>query len=269
MSSENYIKQKVSKLGLTDIALRSVPMSMLPLNKPVKPEHNRVLDKSEHHRYRVLVGVLRYLTTVARPDIANAVRRLSHQLARRTVHHMKMALDMFGYVNNTRGYKLEYKIRDVSDKKLWAYADASFGVTDKNMASVIGAVIMFAGAPIYWHSERISTVCKSTKDSELIALYLTAYKVAAFRRLLSELGQFMNGPTVIYEDNRPLRQALRSGKLDSTTPHVVTKFNNVRMDIKNSLIQVEAIDTENQLADMFTKTFGRQKLLDAIHKSGE
>ena len=40
-----------------------------------------VLHESGHNKYKQLVGTLRYLTTVARPDICHAVRRPSHYLA--------------------------------------------------------------------------------------------------------------------------------------------------------------------------------------------
>ena len=79
ISSREYVEKIIAEHHLGNLVERSLPFgdkfNWTPSSVDV------MLDERGYHNYRQLGGTLRYLTTVARPDISHAVRGLSHYLA--------------------------------------------------------------------------------------------------------------------------------------------------------------------------------------------
>jgi hypothetical protein len=115
------------------------------------------LSTDSHNLYRQIIGPLIYLTTTVRPDIAFAVRRLSHHLANPKEIHMNGVIKIIVYIKKTRDYVIKY---DGNCRELEIYADASHNVRDERHKSVTGVLVMFAGAPTNWISKRQSVISK-------------------------------------------------------------------------------------------------------------
>ena len=56
-----------------------------------------------------------------------------------------------------------------------------------------------------------------------------------------------------FEDNSGAFELARIHKLRPRTKHINTKFHHFRQYVREGHIKVEQVDTENQLADLFTK----------------
>lgn len=225
---------------------------------------NHILPSTLHHTYREVVGKLRYLTSTVRPDIAYAVRRLSHFLSSPTYHHLKALRTITRYVYATPTRGLVYR---QSEKQLIAYADASFAPKYENCDGVSGIVILYGGAPVIWDSKRIGIKINGTMDSELVALFNCTKFLDGVISYLSDLGCLIDRAVPIYEDNMPLITSM-SGKVDYKTPTLRQKFNSIRLDIQSKRICIKEIETDSQLADIFTKALVSEKFKSQVKALG-
>ena len=57
----------------------------------------------------------------------------------------------------------------------------------------------------------------------------------------------------LFEDNRGAAEIARVPKFRPRTKHINLKYHHFREHVKSGLLQIEDVDTENQLADIFTK----------------
>lgn len=227
-------------------------------------EDNKLLNKYEAQKYMSIVGSLRYLTTTVRPDIAYAVRRLSHTWNSPTIHHLKAAKKVLGYVQNTPTMGLLYKH---NDNNIGLYVDASYKPSYEKCAGVSGVVIMRSGAPVYWNSRRISVIVNSTMDVELLALQAGVLKLLGVKSYMSEIGISIRSVKV-YEDNQSLEMNLADEEKQYRTTYLRGRYLDVQMAKKFGEIEVERVDTNGQIADMMTKPLGTTKAREIYKLAG-
>ena len=85
--------------------------------------------------------------------------------------------------------------------------------------------------------------CKSVQE----ALYL--------RMLMEEVGLKVDKPLVIHEDNRACIAFSKDPGEHKRTKHIDYRHFFVRDYVNDGEVLLEPIDSENQLADIFTKSF--------------
>jgi len=217
--------------------------------------------------YRALVGMLNYLASSSRLDIAFAVHQCarfcshpkrSHELAiRRIVHYLK------GTAN--KGYILR---PDPTQQHLNCYVDADFAglwspATSCDPISVksrTGYVITFANCPILWSSKLQSEIALSTTEAEYIALSQATRDMIPMRSLLTEFSKITKlivGTTTtfstVFGDNKGCVELANAPRLRPRTCHIGIKYHHFRSYVARGDIKVQWIDTKHQLADIFTK----------------
>ena len=84
----------------------------------------------------------------------------------------------------------------------WTDADRAGGVDSAR--STGGYVFTLNGGAISWRSAKQKSVAKSTAEAEYMASSDAAQKAMWIRYLLPELGEQLDGPTVIQGDNQGL-----------------------------------------------------------------
>lgn len=102
-----------------------------------------------------------------RPNIANAVSRLSRFTHNPSREHWKAIIRLLGYPMHTKDFGLHYKTYPVV---LEGYTDANWISGSKNTKSTSGYVFTLAGGAVSWKSRKQTCNAKSTMESELIAL---------------------------------------------------------------------------------------------------
>ena len=110
-------------------------------------------------------------------------------------------------------------------------------------------------------------VAMSSTEAELIALADCAGSISVLRRLLGELDLLRPGPTVINEDNISAITVLRDVVYNGRTKHIDIRLKSIRDLVRRSALALEYCQTKDQLADMFTKSLGRdlfQRLRDSV-----
>jgi hypothetical protein len=153
----------------------------------------------EEWDYAPLIGMLMYLSSNTRPDIAFAV----HQAARFThnprASHAAAIKRILRYLKATK-YKGLFMSHD-KILKLDCYVDSDFGglfaAEDGHnpmcAKSRTGYVLLFSGVPILWVSEMKTQIDLSTMESEYIALSQSMRDLIPVREILKEIKTHMLG----------------------------------------------------------------------------
>ena len=220
-----------------------------------------------------MVGMLLYLSNNLRPDIQFAV----HQCARFTHcprdSDAKAIKQIVRYLKATRETGLTFST-DV-EMKLNMYADADFaglyGVENEQdpvcVKSRTGYVLFLGGCPISWCSKLQTEIALSTLEAEYIALSQAMRELLPQRELLQEIGDRMGlsytQPTIlhssVFEDNNGALQLAQSPKISPRTKHIAVKYHFFRSHIgEDKGILITRVESENQIADMFTKGLAAQ-----------
>ena len=154
--------------------------------------------------------------------------------------------------------------------KLDMYVDADFAglydVEDHDdpicVKSRTGYVLMLGGCPISWASKLQTEIALSTLEAEYIALSTAMRELLPQRELLKEIGKKMKLDFVlpsimhstVFEDNNGALTLASSPKISPRTKHIAVKYHFFRDKIGvDKGIILEKIDTQNQVADIFTK----------------
>lgn len=224
--------------------------------------------------YASVVGMLMYLCSNSRPDIQFAV----HQCARFThsprASHEQAILRICRYLKGTREQGMTFK-PDPS-MQLNCYVDADFAglwsVEDDQdpvcVKSRTGYVLTLGNCPLLWVSKLQTEIALSTTEAEYIAMSQAMRDLLPMRSLLQHLGDKMklsfSKPTIIhskvFEDNNGALTLATAPKISPRTKHIAVKYHFFREHVgKEKGIEILKIDTNEQLADAFTKGLSAEK----------
>lgn len=100
----------------------------------------------------------------------------------------------------------------------------------------------------------------STTEAEYIALSQAMRELIPLIGLLSEIAPMFgvvqappNMKCTLFEDNDGCLQLARAPRMNPRTKYIGLKYHHFRSYVQNKLVQIEPIDTTEQLADMLTK----------------
>ncbi|KAG9509473.1 hypothetical protein GZH46_02007, partial [Fragariocoptes setiger] len=172
---------------------------------------------------------------------AYAVNKLSRAVADPQLQHWSAAKRIFRYLCGAIHLCIRYTPTS-EIPRLEAYCDADFA-GDSSGKSTSGGVILFNSSPIHWLSRRQSMITLSSTETEYISICSVVQDTIWIKRLVMELGFIDDTLTILYCDNESaMREAAYS-----------------REHFENKVIDIKHVKSENQLADMFTKSTTIQK----------
>ena len=184
---------KALSLGDEDVTTRLEPAAKEPLGKDEEGP-----PRKESWSYPSLIGMMLYLASNSRPDIAFAVHqcarfnhcpRLCHEVAvKRIARYLKGTRDK-GFIMSP-SHKMELEL----------YADSDFaGLWDSeskddriSVSSRTGAVIILSGVPVTWSSKLQSEIATSTMHAECIALSIAMRDLIPITNTLNDVCNKLN-----------------------------------------------------------------------------
>jgi hypothetical protein len=232
-----------------------------------------------HFDYRRVIGKLNYLEKCTRIDVTCATHQCARFVSEPKDVHGKAVKWIGRYLAGTRDKGLVLK--PDKSRGFEVYVDASFvGDWDPETAdwdsetakSRMGYIFMFAGCPILWTSRVQGEVALSTTESEYIAISHATREVLPLIELLDELQdkgviEKEVKPVMrckVFEDNSgavELATSVKSPKMRPRTKHINTKYHHFRQQVQEGKIVIEAIGTEDMLADILTKVVNEETLM--------
>ena len=177
-----------------------------PVSTPLEPgKHFQELLDDENptniNEYQKLIGCLTYVTTATRPDLASAVGILSKYMSRPSNEHWKGAKRVLRYIKGTINCGLVFDGKSTRCS-LIGYSDADWANDVDTRKSTSGYVFQINGSTVSWSSKRQSCVARSSTEAQYVALSHATQEVVWLRRLLNDIGEKQDQPSIMNEDTQ-------------------------------------------------------------------
>nr|GEW33537.1 hypothetical protein [Tanacetum cinerariifolium] len=212
-----------------------VDTPMVEKSKLDEDKDGKAVDPSH---YRGTIGILLYLTA-SRPDLQFAIYMYARYQARPTEKHVHAVKRIFRYLRGT------------VHRGLWYSKDSSVALT------------AFADAD---HAGCQDTR-RSTSGTEYIALSGCCAQILWMRSQLSDYGIAFN-KIPMYCDNKSAIALCCNNVQHSRSKHIDIRYHFIKEHVENEVIELYFVNTEYQLADLFTKALGRDRIEFLINKLG-
>jgi hypothetical protein len=268
LTQPQLIDSILKELGLDGPKVKTKTIPAAASKILTKHKDSEPFDGSFH--YRRVIGKLNYLEKCSRPDISCAVHQCARFSSDPKMEHGKAVRWLGRYLKNTRDKGLILKPKGTS---LDVYVDADFAgnynkedSSEENYTarSRYGYVIVYRGCPITWASKMQTEIALSSTESEFIGLSHTLRQVIPMMELIKELsskGVAMTSskPEIhckVFEDNSGAIEIASVPKMRPRTKHINVKYHHFRDYVERGEISIHPIKTEDQPADILTKSLG-------------
>lgn len=260
MSQEKYIEKMAARFRI-DGSTRDVTTPS-EYGQKLGPEHLPKTDeerrKAEELPYQALVGSLIYVSKT-RPDVAYAISDVARFMSKWGVAHWKAALRILRYLYCTRDMCLTINCsRD--NLVLTGYCDANWGdaretneIVDDKWKSQYGYIFFLGKSCVSWISKRQHSRAASSMEAEFYSAFEGGKEAVWLRAVLEELMMKQHDATSLLEDNKACISFSKNNTNHERTKHIDIKAYYLRDFVKENVVMLEHIFTDDQLADMLTK----------------
>nr|GEY42219.1 ribonuclease H-like domain-containing protein [Tanacetum cinerariifolium] len=201
----------------------------------------------------------------SRPDIQFAICMCAKYQARPTKKHVYAVKRIFRYLRGTVHRGLWY-LKD-SSVALTTFADADHAGCQDTRRSTSGSVQFLGERLISWSSKRQKSAAISSTEAEYIALSGCCAQILWMRSQLLYYGLGFN-KIPMYCDNKSAIALCCNNVQHSRSKHIDIRYHFIKEQAENRVIELYFVNTVYQLADLFTKALGRERIKFLINKLG-
>ncbi|GJU90938.1 retrovirus-related pol polyprotein from transposon TNT 1-94 [Tanacetum coccineum] len=175
--------------------------------------------------YSRIIGMLMYLMTSTRPDLAYAISRL--------IRHPAV---------------------------IEGYSDANWISDIKDSRSTSGYVFTLGGAAISWKSSKQTVIAKSTMESEFITLDNCEEEAEWLRQFVEDIPRWPKPVTSIsiHCDSQSAIDRAQSTMYNGKSRHIRRRHNSIQQLLSTGVISIDYVASKNNIADPFTKGLNRE-----------
>nr|GFA16219.1 Gag-Pol polyprotein [Tanacetum cinerariifolium] len=178
-------------------------------------------------------------------------------VARPTEKHEHAVKRIFRYLRGTVNRGLWYP-KDPSIA-LTAFADVDNAGCQDTRRSTSGSVQFLRERLISWSSKRQKSAAISSTKAEYIALSGCCAQILWMRSQLSDYGLGFN-KIPMYCNNKNAIDLCCNNVQHSLSKHIDIRYHFIKEQVENGVIELYFVNTEYQLADLFTKALGRDRI---------
>ncbi|KAK2447548.1 secreted RxLR effector protein [Trifolium repens] len=268
LSQHDYLKKVVERFRMSDSKVVNTPLghhSKLSVKQCPQSEDEK--KKMEGTPYASGVGSIMYGMVCSRPDLSYAISVVSRFMANPGQVHWQALKWVLRYLNGTLKGGLKYTRTDPGRDALEGYVDADYAGNVDTRKSLSGFVFTLFGTAVTWKANQQSVVALSTTQAEYIALVEGVKEAIWLKGMIGEMG-ISQGCVKIHCDSQSAIHLANHQVYHERTKHIDIRLHFVRDMIETKEIMVEKIATEENPADMFTKSLSRVKFkhcLDLIN----
>ena len=248
-----YIRDLLNKYNI----LKYKPIRNI---KPVEDEVSRKIIFNEK-QYRGAIGNLLYLAICTRPDILYAVSRAARKNNNPTLEDWKSLMKILRYLRTTENYGIKFS----KDRTLKVYADADYAGDLESRKSTSGFIIKIGSSPTSWYSKLQHCVATSTAESEYYSVSDCSKHSLWYLNLLNELNINLSY-IIINVDNKAAIYNCQNQSINPRSKHIDIKYHHIRDLVKRNKIKLKYIESEENIADGFTK-YLNNTLMDRFRNS--
>jgi hypothetical protein len=137
-------------------------------------------------------------------------------------------------------------------------ADWVGNVSDRRSTS--GFMFSFGSGAVSWSSKKQPTVALSSTKAEYRSVAIATCEVLWLQKLLSDLGVLVDAPIVIYCDNISSILLANNPVYHAKKKHIEVHYHFIRKKVLAKEVDLIHVSTKDQVADIFTKALGTDKL---------
>nr|GEU90783.1 retrovirus-related Pol polyprotein from transposon TNT 1-94 [Tanacetum cinerariifolium] len=259
INQSKYALESLKKYGFESCDPVDTPI--VEKSKLDEDKEGKAVDPSYYHG---MIGTLLYLTA-SRPDLQFAICMCARYQARPTEKHVHAVKRIFRYLCGTVNWGLWYP-KD-SSVALTAFTDADHAGCQDSRRSTSRSVQFLRERLISWSSKRQKSAAISSTKAEYIALSGYCAQILWMRSQLSVYGlAFHKIP--MYCDNKSAIALCCNNVQHSRSKHIDIRYNFIKEQVENGVIELYFVNTEYQLADLFTKALGQDRIEFLTNKLG-
>jgi hypothetical protein len=186
-------------------------------------------------------------------DIAFAVSTVAKFSNQPQVSHVNAVKRIFRYLIGTKDHKLCFSGSNDSKHELVGYCDSDYAGDINTRRNTNGYVFRLNNGPISWCSQRQKSVSLSTTEAEFVAACNATKHAIWSNSLLKEMNFAKDNSIPIYSDNQSAIKLIHNPEFHKRSKHIDVQYHFIREKQSDGLVNFSYIDSNNQLADIFTK----------------
>ncbi|KAL0324753.1 UNVERIFIED_CONTAM: Retrovirus-related Pol polyprotein from transposon RE2 [Sesamum calycinum] len=180
--------------------------------------------------------------------------------------HWEAALRVRHYLKGHSGQGI--LLQHDSALHLNTYCDSDWTSCPLTRRSLTGYFILLGNSLISWQTKKQPTVSRSSTEAQYRSMVAASCELTWLKSLLSSLGVSHSQPMRLFCDSQAALHIVANPVFHERTKHIEVDCNYVRDQIQASTIVTTHVRSQNQLADIFTKAFGRQHFTYLLRKLG-
>jgi hypothetical protein len=254
-----YVKELLKKYKMEDSASARTPSSTA-----VKLGVCERSAKVDITSYRGMIGSLLYLTA-SRPDIMYATCLCARFQADPRDLHLVAVKRILRYLKGTPNLGIWYP-KD-SGFNLVGYTDSDYAGSVVDRKSTSGSCQFLGGRLVSWYSKKQQTVSNSTAEAEYIAAGSCCAQILWIRNQLKDYGLVLDKIPILCDNTSAI--AISNNPVQHTrTKHIDIRYHFIREHVMNGTVELHFVPTEEQTADIFTKSVNESTFTRLVSELG-
>ena len=165
-----------------------------------------------------------------------------------------MARRALCYAKGTLNHGLFYAYG--AEVEVFGYIDVDWAGCAYDRRSTSGYVFSFGSGMVSWSSKKQPTVALSSTETKYRGAAMAACEIAWLRKLLQDLRHNVLGVVTLYCDNMSSIQLANNLVFHARTKHIEVHYHYVHEKVLVSDIDLVYVSTQEQVANIFTKSLG-------------
>ena len=271
ISQHGYIEKILLRFGMSECRPVATPLDPnMPLRK-AEPG----TEIEDFCTYQSIIGSLMYAVTGTRPDLTHTVTLLSQFSSRPNEEHLQAAKRVLRYLRGTSDWNLHYpKKAEDTTLRLLCYSDASYASNLDDRRSFSGYLTKLGEATVSWYSKKQKSVAVSTTEAEYMAMSLASRHLVWLQRGLQQLRQHIASTVAtdnhevdyLLGDNQGALELAKNHRINNRSKHIDTHYHNVRELLEAGIFDLMYVPTDDNLADLFTKSLPKPRHYELAEK---
>jgi len=140
------------------------------------------------------------------------------------------------------------------------YCDSDFANSTDHAHSILGYSVFIGGGCFSWASKKQTATAFSSGEAEYYATCGIGREIVWLRQLSSEIGFGFSEPTSTFSDSNVAMAIIQNPyRVTNRTKHINIQYHWIREAVRKKVIAFSRVDTEENVADIFTKGLPRPR----------
>ena len=268
LSQKQYMKKVLQRFGIDN---KTKPVST-PLASHFKLKSTMSPSTDDERKYMAkvpyasAVGSLMYCMVCTRPDISQALSVVCRYMHNPGKGHWQAVKWILRYILGTVDVGLVFE-QDKMNHCAVGYVDSDYAGDLDKCRSTTAYVFTLASGAVSWKSNLQHTIALSTTEAEYMAVTEGAKEALWLRGLLEDLGVIQDYVDV-YCDSQSAIHLAENQVTHNRTKHIHVRFHKIRQLVEDGDIQLLKVGTEDNPADMLTKSVPLSKFKHCLDLIG-